>query len=105
MNTDGTAPQIISRLRHIQSQFKQNAPYIAKVISAPKGMDVTPYVWVFYAGMGEVSSHNLRPEDVADVERLLAEGTYLKLRHDTFTMPVYFDTHVADLVVQGIDLI
>lgn len=98
-------PQLVARLRHIKQNSGPVPAFIGKVISAPKGLDIAAFVWVGYAGMGEVMFVDLQPADLAEVERLLAEGTYLQLLPDTVKMPVYFETHVDEVVVQKVALI
>lgn len=103
--TDSLLPQLVARLRHIQQTSGPVPSFLAKVISAPPGINIAPYVWVGYAGMGEMMWINLPEADHATADRLLAEGKYLKLTEETFTFPAYLSLDSVDLVVQKVALV
>lgn len=103
--TNNTLPQFVARLRHIKQSSGSVPSFLAKVTSAPAGVEIAPYVWVGYAGMGEMMWVDVPANDVPEIERLLAEGKYIRLTDETITLPIYTTTDVRDLHLQRIDLI
>lgn len=105
MSTNDTLPQLVARLRHIKQSSGSVPSFLAKVVGAPAGINIAPYVWVGYAGMGEIMWVNAQPNDIPEIERLLAEGKYIRLTNDKVSIPLYIIVDVIDLEVLRIELI